>query len=848
MSHKNNKTGGRLSMYSQQSCEYCLLKVFENWLTVSTTTDKKSPTGMGVTIKRTDRDIRKSGVKSKEGRTLQKLQPSSPTKNHQCPVTTVHKNKQTNHRLKDGYIGYAKDAGTHPKQVVRQIESDHALVRYSFLQVFQGVPHTLLMLANEDETALHYELALENFNELENISWIRSRADLLRDKLKGKLVPHWSCIYDALDTLKSGVANKCHHYKSSKPKNDGLPNRRHRQATDDPVCRASVLSATSVCQPTATDIAKSICKSRHTVHPATCNVHTLKPLFSHKLLKADVWCGAETEIQDKGLVNELTAASLSTCYRLLNCRDLETCAPGFFLRTIFPRTVQGKAAPDTRTWDPLLSVTKFDYLKEPASTWQLGTTDDRLLRKCIEWTDFSIEYLFKTSLLAITNSTEFSTRSACLYHLLMMSIVNSNVSENPSECPTTSIFRTIKIHYFWRQTDDFIGALPSSVFGLAQQMETGKNAPGIGLTRSSADYGVPGWFLRLYEDMFSHSSSTGEDTFNSPSNTDAPCSYTLLSSKAWRQGRYLFKMRHPTKRKCAPPKRQLSVDNYAVFPPFIPCPRATMSFEFQTTQPTGLLVYSEDNSTGRFLSITLLPMHRLKVELELRLPQYRTSRDHTTMVLDFATSHWKEPVEKGHQLWHFFNMTMSSGQTGNILSGLIIHLDEKRFVHQFTPALIYSAPLSHKTPKVYFGEPLYIGQIPDHMRSDATKRSLFSSAMQPTYNGLIQNLQLGECSVQELRGCKMSEGWRMCDTLTPAELNNGAVYIPDSRGLRVSGDECPHRTPAQSTKYIKPDVHTVSDLKTSLNQEQHRCFVVNYIAISSLTEERIIDDRLMVEI
>ncbi|KAG5449004.1 hypothetical protein CSKR_100345 [Clonorchis sinensis] len=267
-----------------------------------------------------------------------------------------------------------------------------------------------------------------------------------------------------------------------------------------------------------------------------------------------------------------------------------------------------------------------------------------------------------------------------------------------------------------------------------------------------------------------------------------------------------------------------SVDNYAVFPPFIPCPRATMSFEFQTTQPTGLLVYSEDNSTGRFLSITLLPMHRLKVELELRLPQYRTSRDHTTMVLDFATSHWKEPVEKGHQLWHFFNMTMSSGQTGNILSGLIIHLDEKRFVHQFTPALIYSAPLSHKTPKVYFGEPLYIGQIPDHMRSDATKRSLFSSAMQPTYNGLIQNLQLGECSVQELRGCKMSEGWRMCDTLTPAELNNGAVYIPDSRGLRVSGDECPHRTPAQSTKYIKPDVHTVSDLKTSLNQEQHRCF------------------------
>ncbi|OON13887.1 hypothetical protein X801_10329 [Opisthorchis viverrini] len=267
----------------------------------------------------------------------------------------------------------------------------------------------------------------------------------------------------------------------------------------------------------------------------------------------------------------------------------------------------------------------------------------------------------------------------------------------------------------------------------------------------------------------------------------------------------------------------VSVDNYAVFPPFIPCPRTTMSFEFQTTQPTGLLVYSEDNSTGRFLSFTLLPMHRLKVEFELRLPQYRTSRDHTTMVLDFASSHWNEPAEKGHQLWHFFNMTLSSGQTGNKLNGLIIHLDGKSFVHQFTPALVYSAPLNRKTPKVYFGEPLYIGQIPEHMRSDATKRSLFSSAMQPTYNGLVQNLQLGECSIRELRGNKMSKGCRMCDTITPEELNNGAVYTPNSRGLRVSGDECPHQTLAQSTKHIKPDVH--SDSETSFDQEQHRCFV-----------------------
>ncbi|XP_018648887.1 hypothetical protein Smp_180750 [Schistosoma mansoni] len=76
--------------------------------------------------------------------------------------------------------------------------------------------------------------------------------------------------------------------------------------------------------------------------------------------------------------------------------------------------------------------------------------------------------------------------------------------------------------------------------------------------------------------------------------------------------------------------------SYAILPELKPCPSGGLYFSFFTTTSTGLLLYTENNITGQFLALTLLHNSRIKLELELRSPQYRITRAHTTITLDYS--------------------------------------------------------------------------------------------------------------------------------------------------------------------------------------------------------------------
>ncbi|VDO71066.1 unnamed protein product [Schistosoma mattheei] len=76
--------------------------------------------------------------------------------------------------------------------------------------------------------------------------------------------------------------------------------------------------------------------------------------------------------------------------------------------------------------------------------------------------------------------------------------------------------------------------------------------------------------------------------------------------------------------------------SYAILPELKPCPSGGLYFKFFTSTSTGLLLYTENNVTGQFFALTLLPNSRIKLELELRSPQYRITRSHTTITLDYS--------------------------------------------------------------------------------------------------------------------------------------------------------------------------------------------------------------------
>ncbi|KAF7262418.1 hypothetical protein EG68_00301 [Paragonimus skrjabini miyazakii] len=250
-----------------------------------------------------------------------------------------------------------------------------------------------------------------------------------------------------------------------------------------------------------------------------------------------------------------------------------------------------------------------------------------------------------------------------------------------------------------------------------------------------------------------------------------------------------------------------SPESYATFPSFIPCPYDTLSFQFYTRNPKGLLAYAEDEATGRFLSITLLPQGRLKLEMELRLPQYRISRDHITVMLEY-----RECDGKNHDLWnhsnpspwHTFNLTIHSGEISNMLSSVTIQLDGRQTVRRFTPEIIFLTHSAESRTLTYFGQPLYIGQLPARMRTDATQRALFSAAMQPSFQGIIKNIDLGTCALKPVSESVTDPTSGRCRQVPPEYLGNGAYYVQAHQMSQLRE----HAFCSPSVTYKKPQTNT----------------------------------------
>ncbi|KAA0187347.1 hypothetical protein FBUS_00386 [Fasciolopsis buskii] len=223
-------------------------------------------------------------------------------------------------------------------------------------------------------------------------------------------------------------------------------------------------------------------------------------------------------------------------------------------------------------------------------------------------------------------------------------------------------------------------------------------------------------------------------------------------------------------------------DSYAVYSPFRPCPGSSLSVRFHRKNSNGLLIYSEDNGTGRFLSVTLLPNRKLKVELELRVPQYRTTTDHVILMLDCTQSdQWKMSSAALTGDWHLFTLTVVSNvPSSNIINQIIATLDDHTVKHSFSPGIIYNTDNSSKiVPK--FGDQVYVGQLPPPLRKDATQRALFSAAMQPTHFGQIQVFMHETCVSNYFL---MDEERDKHTQLKPEFLSRGTIWTENvlSRG------------------------------------------------------------------
>ncbi|VDP75418.1 unnamed protein product [Echinostoma caproni] len=215
-------------------------------------------------------------------------------------------------------------------------------------------------------------------------------------------------------------------------------------------------------------------------------------------------------------------------------------------------------------------------------------------------------------------------------------------------------------------------------------------------------------------------------------------------------------------------------DSYAVYPAFFPCPGSALSVRFHDRNSNGLLVYSEDVSTGRFLSITLLPNRRLKIELELRLPQYRTTMDHVILMLDCAQFEGGS-THTEHTRWHLFTLRVLSHTDGsNTIDKIVVRLDGHEASHTFNPGIFYTKENSSGLiPK--FGDQLFVGQLPHGLRKDATQRALFSAAMQPTLMGRVQLFMESTC-VSESQPLAQNE----CINLQPLVLSEGSLWTPNT--------------------------------------------------------------------
>uniref|UniRef100_A0A5K4F366 Neurexin-4 n=1 Tax=Schistosoma mansoni TaxID=6183 RepID=A0A5K4F366_SCHMA len=225
--------------------------------------------------------------------------------------------------------------------------------------------------------------------------------------------------------------------------------------------------------------------------------------------------------------------------------------------------------------------------------------------------------------------------------------------------------------------------------------------------------------------------------------------------------------------------------SYAILPELKPCPSGGLYFSFFTTTSTGLLLYTENNITGQFLALTLLHNSRIKLELELRSPQYRITRAHTTITLDYSEkcrsethlsefdsrlSHKSDSIFSSR--WNTVEITFES-QTNHTIDGVKLKINKYHTHMRIFPPVDFS-PSKH----ILLGHYMFMGQLSDEMRSDATQRALFSAAMQPSFQGIIKDIYVIQCPTLYHSKLQTETNYsRQCIPYEPIILENGALKI-----------------------------------------------------------------------
>ncbi|TNN15413.1 hypothetical protein EWB00_001290, partial [Schistosoma japonicum] len=188
-----------------------------------------------------------------------------------------------------------------------------------------------------------------------------------------------------------------------------------------------------------------------------------------------------------------------------------------------------------------------------------------------------------------------------------------------------------------------------------------------------------------------------------------------------------------------------------------------------------------------FFALTLLPNSRIKLELELRPPQYRITRAHTTVTLNYSekrkTNTHVNTVSS--HLSHRFSSTPSSDwhtveisfvSHGNYtIDAVKLKINEFHTQIKVFPPIDFSSLNSNFKSKYFLiGPYVFIGQLPDVMRADATERALFSAAMQPSFQGIIKDIYVFQCKNHSKKSCDTNFPSE-CTTYEPISFENGAL-------------------------------------------------------------------------
>ena len=183
-------------------------------------------------------------------------------------------------------------------------------------------------------------------------------------------------------------------------------------------------------------------------------------------------------------------------------------------------------------------------------------------------------------------------------------------------------------------------------------------------------------------------------------------------------------------------------DSYATFPQWSGCPNASLSFEFKTRKPEGMLWYVDDGGTTDYFEI-MLEHGRIKL----------------TMKIASDTEDNLE-IEEGYDL-HDNNW----------------HRVELRRDHMVTTLTVDDEEESHVSfgPDSTFGDAAnqqcFVGGVPSDYRDNLGLLSLPSVALQPRFKGHLRNILYNNCTCETVR-IKMLEGYDVSDDYEYCEREN----------------------------------------------------------------------------